>query len=89
MKVIDATFFDRPALKVAHDLLSCRLNWKDGDQSDARIITETKLTTGPDDLASHASKGRTKRNEAMFGLRASLDVECGHGASRVSRRCVD
>ena len=27
LKVLD-TFFDRPAEKVAHDLIGCRLNWK-------------------------------------------------------------
>lgn len=64
----DSTFFDRTAVRVAHDLVGCRLNWKDGDQSHSRIITQTEAYTGPDDLASHASKGRrTKRNEAMFG----------------------
>ena len=66
-RVLAATFFDRPAEKVAHDLIGCRLHWKDGDQSHSRIVTETEAYTGPDDLASHASKGRTKRNEAMFG----------------------
>ena len=64
----DSTFFDRTAVRIAHDLVGCRLNWKDGDQSHSRIITQTEAYTGPDDLASHASKGRrTKRNEAMFG----------------------
>ena len=67
MKALDCTFFNRPAEKVANDLIGCALNWKNGDQSEARIITETECCTGPDDLASHAARGRTKRNEAMFG----------------------
>ena len=94
-KVLNAAFFDRPAEKVAHDLIGCSLHWKNGVQSNSRIITETEAYTGPDDLASHASKGRTKRNEAMFGapgtflrlfrLRASLDVKCGYRSDWLSR----
>jgi DNA-3-methyladenine glycosylase len=67
LKVLDSTFFDRPAEKVAHDLVGRRLNWKHGNRSDSRIITETEAYTGPDDLASHAARGLTQRNEAMFG----------------------
>jgi DNA-3-methyladenine glycosylase len=67
VKVLDYTFFDRSAEDVAHDLIGCRLCWRKGKHIDARIITETEAYTGPDDLASHASRGRTKRNEAMFG----------------------
>ena len=65
--MLESTFFDRPAEKVADDLIGCALNWKNGDQTEARIITETECYIGPDDLASHASRGRTKRHEAMFG----------------------
>jgi DNA-3-methyladenine glycosylase len=67
VKVLDSKFFDRAAEKVAHDLIGCRLNWKRGEQSDSRIITETEAYLGPHDLASHAARGRTRRNEAMFG----------------------
>jgi 3-methyladenine DNA glycosylase Mpg len=67
VKVLDATFFDRPAEKVAHDLIGHRLNWMRRDTIDSHIIIETEAYIGPEDLASHAAKGRTKRNEAMFG----------------------
>ena len=67
VKVLDATFFDRPAEKVALDLIDCRLHWRLSDQSESRIITETEAYVGPEDLASHAAKGRTRRNEVMFG----------------------
>jgi DNA-3-methyladenine glycosylase len=67
VKVLDSSFFDRSAKAVAHDLIGCCLCWRKGDQTLSRTITETEAYTGPDDLASHASRGRTERNEAMFG----------------------
>ena len=79
VKVLDATFFDRPAEKVAHDLIGCRLHWRKGDHSHSRIITETEAYIGPHDLASHASRGRTKRNEAMFGPPGTLYVYFVYG----------
>lgn len=78
LKVLD-TFFDRPAEKVAHDLIGCRLNWKIGNRTDSRIITETEAYTGPDDLASHAARGRTKRNEPMFGSPGTFYVYFVYG----------
>lgn len=74
LKVLEATFFDRPALKVARDLIGCCLHSKLGNQTQLHIITETEAYIGPQDLASHASKGRTKRTEAMFGLPGSFYV---------------
>jgi DNA-3-methyladenine glycosylase len=65
--LLESNFFDRSAEEVAHDLIGCRLNWRSGDKSDSRIITETEAYTGPDDLASHAARGRTERNAPMFG----------------------
>ena len=65
-RILPAAFFDRTALKVARDLLGCRLHV--GHQIQSRIITETEAYVGPQDLASHASKGRTKRTEAMAVL---------------------
>ena len=73
--VLTSAFFARSALKVARDLIGCRLHI--GDQS--RVITETEAYIGPKDLASHASKGRTKRNEAMFGQPATFYVYFVYG----------
>jgi DNA-3-methyladenine glycosylase len=65
--ILDCTFFDRSAEEVAYDLIGSRLNWRSGNKPESRTITETEAYTGPDDLASHAARGQTKRNEAMFG----------------------
>jgi DNA-3-methyladenine glycosylase len=67
VKVLDSSFFDGPAERVSHDLIGCRLNWRSGDKPESRIITETEAYIGPDDLASHAARGATKRNAPMFG----------------------
>lgn len=61
------TFYARPVLEVARDLLGrtlCR------GRSDASIlrgrIVEVEAYDGPHDLACHASRGRTKRTSPMF-----------------------
>jgi DNA-3-methyladenine glycosylase len=76
-RILTAAFFDRPALTVARDLIGCRLHA--GDQTQSRVINETEAYVGPQDLASHASKGRTKRTEAMFGPPGSFYVYFVYG----------
>jgi len=61
------TFFNRPTLKVAKELLGKFLVRKIGGKIIKAMITETEAYCGPKDLACHASKGRTKRTEVMFG----------------------
>jgi DNA-3-methyladenine glycosylase len=56
-------FYDRPALRVARELLGCVLHV--GDHA-ARIV-ETEAYVSERDLACHASKGRTARTEVIFG----------------------
>ncbi len=60
-------FFNRDTRKVAQMLLGQVLIRKFGKQLYQGIITETEAYFGPHDLASHASKGRSKRTETMFG----------------------
>ena len=72
MTILNPLFFDRPADRVAHDLIGCCLNWTRSDDSHSRMITETEAYIGPHDLASHAARGRTKRTEVMFGEPGTL-----------------
>lgn len=67
MAVLPRSFYARGAETVARALLGCVLARRvDGLVRRARI-TETEAYVGPHDLASHSSKGRTKRNATMFG----------------------
>lgn len=67
MKKLGHTFFRRNATKLARDLIGTVLVHRvRGKEYRARIV-ETEAYVGPHDLASHSSKGRTKRTEVMFG----------------------
>jgi DNA-3-methyladenine glycosylase len=60
-------FFNRPAIELARDLIGTILVRRArGKQFRARIV-ETEAYVGSHDLACHASKGRTRRTEIMFG----------------------
>jgi DNA-3-methyladenine glycosylase len=68
MAILPRCFYARDAEVVARDLLGKLLVFKAGDGVTRRArITETEAYVGEHDLASHSSKGRTARNEAMFG----------------------
>jgi DNA-3-methyladenine glycosylase len=60
-------FFDRPAIDVAIGLLGAVMVRKIGPVVRRARIVEVEAYLGPKDLASHASKGRTRRTEVMFG----------------------
>lgn len=61
------SFYARPSAVVARDLVGARLVRElDGERLVGRIM-ETEAYGGRLDTASHASKGRTPRNEPMFG----------------------
>jgi DNA-3-methyladenine glycosylase len=67
VKRLTQSFFQRPAEDVARALIGKILVRRvPGKLFRARLI-ETEAYLGPDDLASHASKGRTRRTEVLFG----------------------
>jgi len=59
-------FYARDVLVVAPELLGKILVCKVADEFLRYRITETEAYRGVEDLACHASKGRTKRTEAMY-----------------------
>ncbi|MFF7952088.1 DNA-3-methyladenine glycosylase [Streptomyces griseorubiginosus] len=60
-------FFDRPVLEVAPDLLGRLLVRTTPDGPIVLRITEVEAYDGQNDPGSHASRGRTARNDVMFG----------------------
>lgn len=65
--ILSDDFFNRDALIVAKELLGKYLVRKVDGKETALMITEVEAYDGFEDKASHAHKGRTKRNEVMFG----------------------
>ncbi len=61
------SFYARPALTVARDLLGRHLVVEEGGWRRVGRIVETEAYIGVEDLACHAAKGLTPRTEVMFG----------------------
>lgn len=65
--LLPRSFYARPALVVARDLLGRHLVRQTGEQRLVGRIIEVEAYGGALDSASHASKGMTPRTEPMFG----------------------
>jgi len=65
--LVPREFFGRPALEVAPDLLGCVLEHQTADGLVAVALTEVEAYAGEADPASHAYRGRTRRNAVMYG----------------------
>jgi DNA-3-methyladenine glycosylase len=64
---LDRSFFDRPVLEVAPELLGRHLIRTGPEGRIALRITEVEAYAGEADPGSHAYRGRTQRNASMFG----------------------
>lgn len=60
-------FFERDVLEVAPDLLGKYIARQHDGAVTLHRIVETEAYRGEEDLACHASKGRTPRTEVMYG----------------------
>jgi DNA-3-methyladenine glycosylase len=66
--ILPRDYFERSTLEVAKSLLGKYLVRETKNGIQAGRIIEVEAYVGPHDLACHASKGRTKRTEVMFGV---------------------
>ncbi|HTR81818.1 MAG TPA: DNA-3-methyladenine glycosylase [Bacteroidota bacterium] len=73
------SFYTRPTLRVAKDLLGKILVRKIGKTILAGKIVEVEAYLGSKDPASHAYRGQTKRNEVMFREGGHLYVYFTYG----------
>ncbi len=60
---VDRRFFDAPTVELARNLLGCVLL----HGQTAGMIVETEAYLGLNDLAAHASRGKTERTKVIFG----------------------
>lgn len=61
------SFYSRPTLTVARQLLGLHLIHENSAGRQIGRIVETEGYQGPQDLAAHSARGRTRRTEVMFG----------------------
>src|SRR3989338_9269688 len=66
MRLLKQSFFERPTLKVAPELLGKCIVVRSKTKTRLGIIVEVEAYT-KDDPACHAARGKTPRNEVMFG----------------------
>ena len=64
---LPASFYARPTLDVARDLIGMTLLHEAADGPAAGIIVEVEAYIGEDDPACHAAPGPTRRNQPLYG----------------------
>lgn len=67
MAILGRKFFEQNTLWVARELLGKKIVRIHRGKKIEGIITETEAYHGPNDKASHASRGKTERTKVMFG----------------------
>jgi len=65
--ILPISFYNRPTLIVAHELLGATLVRMEEGIRIAGMIVETEAYIGESDLGCHAKAGKTPRTEVMYG----------------------
>ena len=79
-RVLDADFFHRDVLEVAPELVGKIVAHRLSDGTVLRErIAETEAYRGEEDKGCHASKGRTKRTELLYGESGFLYIYLCYG----------
>ncbi|HEX6329142.1 MAG TPA: DNA-3-methyladenine glycosylase [Jiangellaceae bacterium] len=76
---VERAWLARPALELAPDILGAVLVSSSPEGTVAVRVTEVEAYEGADDPGSHAFRGRTRRNEVMFGRAGHLYVYFTYG----------
>ena len=83
-KILTRAFYEREdPVEVAVDLLGKILRVDHGKGVCAGRIVEAEAYGGPQDRASHAWRGKTPRNESMFGMPGTAYVYLCYGIHRM------
>ena len=79
MSKLPYSFYHRPCLDVARELVGKVLVHRVDGQEYRLRITETEAYCGENDTACHAHKGRTKRTEVMYREAGTIYVYLCYG----------
>ncbi len=84
IQALPRSFYDRPPIEVARELLGKRLLRRSREGLTGGTIVEVEAYLAANDSACHSHRGQTRRNEVMFGGPGYLYVYAIH-----SRYCLN
>jgi DNA-3-methyladenine glycosylase len=77
--ILPQSFYDRPTLEVAADLIGKVLVHTFRGKRTSGVIVEVEAYIGEDDPACHAAPGPTKRNQPLYGRPGRAYVYLNYG----------